>query len=204
MIKLIVFAVVGLVIGLGGGSGVAVMRAKKAVVAARDSTAEKDSTATGEKEPGDATKPHAGEGEEHAAVAAPDSAAVTHAAPTAPDSAVDPKTAPATTVAHAPLTVAPTVSKPLTSKPTPTAAVKPAADTGRGGQTPAAGRISKIFAAMSPKDASRVLEQLEDGDVQTVLVGLNDKQAAAILSGFPPARAAAISRAALRGKKATP
>ena len=183
MIKLIVFAVIGLVIGLGGGTGMAVMRAKKPVVAVLDSAATKDSTADGEKEPGE-KRTHAPESEEHVtAPAAKDSAPVARASAITPDSAVVVKPAPAPAVAHAPVT-------------------KPLPDTGRGAQAPAPGRISKIFAAMSAKDASRVLEQLEDSDVQTVLAGLNDKQAAAILSGFPPARAAAISRAALRGKKA--
>jgi hypothetical protein len=184
VIKLIVFAVIGLVIGLGGGTGVAVMRAKKTVVTLSDSTAKKDSTADGEKEP-EEKRTRAPEGEEHvAAPVAKDSEPVARAVPTPPDSAVV-KPVPVPAVAHAPVT-------------------KPVPDTGRGAQAPAPGRISKIFAAMSAKDASRVLEQLEDSDVQTVLTGLNDKQAAAILSGFPPARAAAISRAALRGKKAGP
>ena len=187
MIKLIVFAVIGLVIGLGGGSGMAVMSARKVAAAARDSTAEKDSTkdstADGEKEPGEA-KAHAPEGETHATtLASADSVLVAHAAPT---------------------TAVQTVPKPEVAKSAAVSATKPATDTGRGAQAPAPGRISKIFAAMSAKDASRVLEQLDDSDVQTVLTGLNDKQAAAILSGFPPARAAAISRAALRGRKVGP
>jgi hypothetical protein len=183
VIKLIVFAVIGLVIGLGGGSGVAIMRASKTVVAVRDSAAVKDSTADGEKQPG-AKSTHAPEGEQHVgAPAAKDSAPIVRAIATAPDSAAVVKPAPAPAVVNAPVT-------------------KPVPDTGRGAQPPAPGRISKIFAAMSARDASRVLEQLEDSDVQAVLAGLNDKQAAAILSGFPPARAAAISRAALRGKKA--
>jgi hypothetical protein len=55
VIKVIVFAVIGLVLGLGGGSGVAVMRAKKVAAAAHDSTAKADSTAK--------TK-HGGEGED--------------------------------------------------------------------------------------------------------------------------------------------
>lgn len=186
MIKLIVFAVIGLVIGLGGGSGVAVMRARKTVVAVPDSAAAKDSTADGEKEPGPKST-HAPDGEQHAtAPAAKDSEPVVRAVTTSHDSAAVAKPGPAPAVVNAPVT-------------------KPVPDTGRGAQAPAApGRISKIFAAMSARDASRVLEQLEDSDVQTVLAGLNDKQAAAILSGFPPARAAAISRVALRGKKAAP
>lgn len=174
MIRVIVFAVIGLVLGLGGGSGVAVMRAKKTAVPTADSTARKDSAGSEEK---------------------PDSsAALAHAEPARHDSV----TAAPPVAPHVP------AAAQAASGPTPTnAAPKPAAaDTSRSGAQ-APGRIAKIFAAMSAKDAARVLQQLDDADVQTVLGGLNDKQAAAILSGFPPERAAAISRAALRGKKGT-
>jgi len=171
VIKVIVFAFIGLVLGLGGGSGFAVMKAKKTLAAVHDGTVKPDSTG-GAKKSGEKAEPN---GEEHEAVAS-------HAK----DST--------TTIPQAPA-VAP---------PTPTvAAGKPAAttDTGKANPAPVPGRIAKIFAAMSPKDAARVLQQMDDTDVQTVLSGLNERQAAAILSGFPAERAAAISRASLRGKK---
>jgi len=204
--KVIVFAVIGLIIGLGGGSGVAVMRAKKAAVVAHDSTAKKDSTVAGEKESGEGAKAPTVEGAEHAVSPAvtptPDSAAaVAHAPIPKADSAVSPATA-APAVAHGPAPALPTAPKVNLSSATTTLPVKPATvDSARKGQAPAPGRISKIFGAMAAKDAARVLEQMDDADVQTVLGGLNDRQAAAILAGFPPARAAAISRAAIRGKK---
>jgi cytoskeletal protein RodZ len=192
--KLIVFAVIGLVVGIGGGSGVAVMRAKKTIAAAADSTAKKDSASVGEKKPGDADKPPKTEGTEPTAAPKVDSTTtVAQVAPAKHDSvAATPSVAP-----HAP-TVAPALPVPATA----IAAARPAGvDTGRAGTPPSPGRIAKIFGAMSSKDAARVLQQLDDSDVQTVLSGLNDKQAAAILAGFPPERAASISRAALRGKK---
>jgi hypothetical protein len=200
--KVIVFAIIGLVIGLGGGSGVAVMRAKKAVVVVQDSTAKKDSTSAG-KQPGEAAKPEAGEGGDHAvspvttpAPATDSAAGPAHAAPAKTDSVAT------AAVAHPPAPALPTVPKPIVPAATTAAAGKPAAgDTARPTAIPTTGRISKIFGAMSSKDAARVLEQMDDADVQTVLGGLNDRQAAAILAGFPPARAAAISRAAIRGKK---
>jgi hypothetical protein len=187
VIRVIVFAVIGLVLGLGGGSGVAVMRAKKTAVQAADSTARKDAAAGEEKHDGE-TKATNPEGAERTAASQDSSTALAHAEPGRRDSvSVTPPAAP-----HAPA-VAQTAPTNGPAKPV-------AADTSRGG-APAPGRIAKIFAAMSAKDAARVLQQLDDADVQTVLGGLNDKQAAAILSGFPPERAAAISRAALRGKK---
>jgi flagellar motility protein MotE (MotC chaperone) len=174
VIKVIIFAVIGLVLGLGGGSGFSIMKAKKAAAAAHDSAAKGDSTLAEKKD----EAPTAGEGKEHASistdVSSADSAAVTARASEQKHEVV-PTPAAAATVAKAPV-----------------------ADSAKPAQP---GRIAKIFAAMSAKDAARVLEKLDDSDVQTVLSGLNDKQAAAILSGFPPERAAAISRAAIRGKK---
>ena len=177
MIKVIIFAVIGLVIGLGGGSGFSIMQAKKAAAAAHDAAAKGDSTLAEKKGEGHEA-PSAAEGKEHASistdVSSADSAAVT-ARTSEQKHEVAPTPAPPATVAKAPV-----------------------ADSAKPAQP---GRIAKIFAAMSAKDAARVLEKLDDSDVQTVLSGLNDKQAAAILSGFPPERAAAISRAAIRGKK---
>ena len=196
MIKVIIFAVIGLVVGLGGGSGFSVMKAKKAAAAAHDSTAKGDSTLAEHKSSGEGHEtPKAGEGKEHASstdVSSADSAAVTsHVAEPKHEAAAAPAAG-----GHEP---APNAVKPVVAPPSAaTVAKAPAADSSKA-STP--GRIAKIFAAMSAKDAARVLEKLDDSDVQTVLSGLNDKQAAAILSGFPAERAAAISRAAIRGKK---
>ena len=188
MIKVIIFAVIGLVVGLGGGSGFSIMKAKKAAAAVHDSTAKGDSTLAEKKGEGHET-PSAGEGKEHASndVSSADSAAVTaHAA--------EPKREPAATPAAGGHEATPNALKPTA----PSVTKAPVVDTTKAAPP---GRIAKIFAAMSAKDAARVLEKLDDSDVQTVLSGLNDKQAAAILSGFPAERAAAISRAAIRGKK---
>ena len=194
MIKVIIFAVIGLVVGLGGGSGFSIMKAKKAAAAAHDSTAKGDSTIAEKKREGHETSA-AGEGKEQASpssdVSSADSAALTaHVAEPKHEGAATPPAGGHETA---------TVTKPPIAAPSAATAAKgPAADSSK---APAPGRIAKIFAAMSAKDAARVLEKLDDSDVQTVLSGLNDKQAAAILSGVPAERAAAISRAAIRGKK---
>lgn len=59
-------------------------------------------------------------------------------------------------------------------------------------------KLAKMYAAMSPKEAARVLEQMDDPEVQAILGELRDRQAAAILSAMAPARAAAITRLAIR------
>jgi flagellar motility protein MotE (MotC chaperone) len=193
VIKVIMLAVIGLVLGLGGGTGFALMRAKKTVAAAVDGGEQKESAKDADEKLVDDARASKAEGAEHAASDTRDSSAsVAHAEPAKRDSV----TAPPSAAPHTPTVAAATSA----ASPQTSAARPPAADTSRAG-APAPGRIAKIFAAMSAKDAARVLQQLDDADVQTVLGGLNDKQAAAILSGFPPERAAAISRAVLRGKK---
>jgi hypothetical protein len=180
VIKVIVFAGIGLVLGLGGGSGVAIMKAKKQLAAAaQDSIMKKDSLALAAKEKADSAK--AGEGEHQPTVAAIPAPGLKHdsTAASAPNAmASDEHAAVPGSTKSAP--ALPDTAKTLASVP---------------------GRIAKIFAAMSAKDAARVLQQMDDADIQTVLAGLNDKQAAAILAGFPVDRAAAISKAAIRGKK---
>ena len=55
-------------------------------------------------------------------------------------------------------------------------------------------RLAKIFSAMAAKDAVKVLDQMTDGDVRAILGMMSDRQAAAILSSMPAARAAAITK----------
>jgi hypothetical protein len=59
-------------------------------------------------------------------------------------------------------------------------------------------RLAKIFGAMSPKDAAKVLDQMSDSDVRAILALMGDRQAASILSAFPASRAASITRGAIK------
>lgn len=61
-------------------------------------------------------------------------------------------------------------------------------------------RLGKIFAAMDPRDAARVLEILDDHEVRAILSHMSDRNAAAILGHFEPARAATLSRVVLGGQ----
>lgn len=65
-------------------------------------------------------------------------------------------------------------------------------------------RIAKIFGAMDPKEAARVLSHMEDDDVRIILSKLSNRQQAAILALFPAERAAAITKESLRGAGAAP
>ena len=60
------------------------------------------------------------------------------------------------------------------------------------------GRLSKIFAAMSSKEAAKVLEQMDDADVVAILGSENDRKAAEILALLPTARAAVISKSVMK------
>ena len=65
-------------------------------------------------------------------------------------------------------------------------------------------RLAKIFAAMSPKDAAKVMDQMPDTDVRSILALMSDRSAAAVLSQFTPARAATITKGASRATGNTP
>ena len=65
-------------------------------------------------------------------------------------------------------------------------------------------RLAKIFAAMSPKDAAKVMEQMPDTDVRSILSLMSDRSAAAVLTQFPPARAATITNGASKTPGKTP
>ncbi len=65
-------------------------------------------------------------------------------------------------------------------------------------------RLAKIFAAMPAKEAAKVLDQMSDKDVRAILGMMNDRQAAAILPLLPPGRAATITRGAAKAPEKTP
>ncbi len=213
--RLILPFAIGLLLGLGGSTGVVVTRAKSAHARAVAEAARKpkpvkpDSTATVD------TASHA------------DSAVVAHNA-TAPADSAKSGAAPATAAAgtrhpmpvdtskHAAVAVA---APPKGAAPTPApVATKPAAAPAPAPNTAAPSllpigpdlqqrRLAKIFGAMQPKEAAQVLEQMEDADVRTILSYLPERQAAAVLGNFSAARAARISsatlRAATRGRTGT-
>ncbi|MDQ8166461.1 MAG: hypothetical protein P3B76_00895 [Gemmatimonadota bacterium] len=221
MKQLIIPIVIGLLAGLGGGTGYSYMRTAAKYVA--DSTHLADSLKANP--PADSA---AAEGE-HGAPAAHDS--------TATDSTGHGMDLPGNHEAAAPMTPADSIraldaarhdaapaadhaapAKPA-AKPAATPAAKPDAKpaaaapavTPKANTTAAAAtvkdasnavmqtalpeqRLAKIFSAMAAKDAAKVLEQMTDTDVRTILGMMSDRQAAAILSTFSASRAAAISR----------
>jgi hypothetical protein len=222
VIKIIVLAVLGLLVGLGGGSAFSVFKAKQGAHAkvVADSVAKAHEEGTKHGTPAEAKDSArvaidsappadlhaqpvgAGTSKSGTATTSPKPAAAAHPPvpqPAATDSAAG-KHAVTAPPAKAP---APWNRAVTTVQPRVTAGA--AKGSAGASATPTIApkaitpdKIAKIFAAMPARDAAKVLEQLEDSDVQQILGALSGKQAAAILQTFPPNRAAAISKAALR------
>ena len=229
MLKLILFAVVGLVVGIGGGSAVSVMKAKQAYAAdvARKAKLVADSLARAEEEGAKAVAHAAGDSTAHDGAGAAGDAAQAAEAAHAAEAAPAAPTAPARGAPHAAASRKPATGDAGAPTATPGAATAARAY-GRATQTveanggaavrsavakspapparplpdaaaaPGMAKVAKIFAAMPPKDAAKVLEQLDDIEVQGVISALAEKQAAAILQNFPAPRAALISKGVLR------
>lgn len=62
-------------------------------------------------------------------------------------------------------------------------------------------RVSKVFTAMDPKQAAKVLEHMTDGDIHIILGYVGPRQAAAILAELNPERVAALSKLAMKPAK---
>jgi hypothetical protein len=221
MKQLIIPIVIGLLAGLGGGTGYSYMRTAAKYVA--DSTHLADSLKANP--PADSA---AADGE-HGAPAAHDSTATDstghgmdlpgnheaaapmtpadsiraldaarHDAAPAADHAAPAKPAakPAAkpeAKAEAKPAAAPPAVNPKANTTAAAATVKDASNSGMQTALPEQ-RLAKIFSAMAAKDAAKVLEQMTDSDVRSILGMMSDRQAAAILSTFSASRAAAISR----------
>lgn len=62
-------------------------------------------------------------------------------------------------------------------------------------------RLAQIFGAMDAADAARVLERLEDDEIRSILVHMASRSAAEILGNLDPARAATLSRSVMEAGK---
>ena len=221
MKQLIIPIVIGLLAGIGGGTGYSYMKASSKYAA--DSTHLADSLKA--HPPADSTSADSTHGEAAHGEAAHDSVpsdSASHGmdAPGShePDVPMTPADSirmldasrrnPKAAAAHAPAT--PSVKTPTPSatdakpmdasatdakaKATSAAAiVKGARDAAMQTALPEQ-RLAKIFSAMAAKDAAKVLDQMTDGDVRTILSMMSDRQAAAVLTSMSAARAAAITK----------
>jgi hypothetical protein len=228
MKQLILPIVIGLLAGLGGGSGYAYMKASAKFVA--------DSTRYAEKAAADSAARDSVVKDSLARLAPPaphddaltnpltpaDSIRALLAAREALSEAGAPHVTPAT-AKHGDATTPPAGgghdAHPPAGKPAPAPAAKPAPAAPSTPETVVAvqgareealldpipeQRLAKIFAAMPAKEAAKVLDQMSDKDVRAILGMMNDRQAAAILPLLPPGRAATITRGAAKAPEKTP
>ena len=210
--KPIILGAIGLFVGLGGGTGVTVLKHKKLQAAVTeagiDSTGHVSSAVAH-----DSTKSAGPASDTVAAHAAPPVPAADSAAHPAdavagvshddaiPSAALAPsKTAEAVHAddkphasAPAPASTVPPLPKVMTAaaiRPAGAAATKPDAAQRAAGFK----QLARIFGSMKAVDAVKVMALMTDEEVEGVLRALGPKQAADMLGEFPKERAAALSR----------
>jgi hypothetical protein len=210
MKRLILPFVIGLVLALGGATGVVVTKARAARKGALAADSVKRAHAPRPKPDSAKTDSaralavagHPGDSATAIPVHAIDSAA--HAAATAA-SATGHATSPALARGPEPVGSASHVTPGAVPAPQP-ANANPAPTLVPPSIVPVAveiqqRRLAKVFGAMDSKEAAKVLVQMDDADVRTILGFLSDRQAAAIMGNFPPDRAALISKATLHAAR---
>jgi len=227
MMRFAIPFLVAFVVATGGASGVIVMRAKAAqqtALAAHADSLTKHLITDSTKKSTEEAAPHPADGAHPASdssatpvettsasgekTVTPENAAGltktleksrTAAMPVAPGPMLPPVAGKTGSIAL-PKEAAPDVAKPKLPGPTTPAtndATVPATSLLLPGS-----RITKIFTAMQPKDAAKVLEQMDESDVVTILTAVGEKRAAQILALLPTPRAAAVSKSVLSGKRA--
>ena len=221
MKQLIIPIVIGLLAGIGGGTGYSYMKASSKYVAdsthladslkahpPADST-QADSThgdAAHDRGPVDSASSHGmdspGSHEPEVPMTPADSIRMVEASRRDPKAAAHAPATPSLKTSTPSLTDAKlTDAKPTDANPadaearaaSAAAVVKGARDAAMQTQLPEQ-RLAKIFSAMAAKDAAKVLDQMTDSDVRTILGMMSDRQAAAVLTSMTATRAAAITK----------
>jgi flagellar motility protein MotE (MotC chaperone) len=114
--------------------------------------------------------------------------------------------APSKMVAPVESTAAPIVTLPKTAGKAATTTQKSAAASPSVATAPDSGveaserRLAKVFTAMEPKQAAKVLEHMADADVQIILGYVGPRQAASIMAELPPERVATLSKRSMQPK----
>ena len=174
--KLVIFGVAAIVLGIAGSSGVLVMTSPKLPVGA-------DSLLAARADSLHRLKPvvHAGTAATATAVHVP--VATVHA-----DSAVTP---PGHTVEAAAVSTHPTVEHVV--PPVPVVAAGPEVPTAAE-QADAYKQVGSILNNMKPVEAARILAYLSDSQVEGLLRSMGPRPSAAMLGQLPPERGAALSK----------
>lgn len=210
--KPVILGVVGLLLGMGGGTGVTMMKNKKLQAQAAEIAAEAEKSGKKAGEHGDST--HAADST-HADSSHADPAAASHAGEGAHEEPAGKNAAiPSAALAPSkPADAAPDAKgehggdhaagapAPVESKMAGKGEVRPAnGPAAKGPATDAATRaagfkqLARIFTTMKAADAVKVMALMTDDEVEGVLRATPPKQTAEMLNQFPQQRAAALSR----------
>jgi len=174
MIRLVIAALAGLLLGIGGGIAASWLRGpavQPPTVLVADSTAAIDSVAVADSAgsaPGD-TACACSADSTSTPIAMRDSTSAAVAAPANATPARD------------------TIADPITA----------VTDSIRAQRE----RLVRIMGAMKPSDAARALVPLDDAQVEAVLFGMSERKAAAILGSFPAERASSLMRSILNRRQ---
>ncbi len=219
--KLVIFAVLGLLLGVGGGSAMTVLKARKgfATFGAQRARIVADSIELASNHVGtpDSTVAPDSAGADSMSVAADSAQTVVASSPPTGRNTAGPS-AHAAPAGHAEtrasMTREPAADNKDATRPRALATVEAHGGTrpgsavvppkpipGAKADTPSTGtvKLGKIFGAMPARDAAKVLEQLNDTEVHEILATLPAKLAGGIMQHLPPARAAAVSKLAMKG-----
>jgi hypothetical protein len=179
---MIIAAVAATAIGIVGGTAFTVVTHEPASVAADSMGSETHESALHEATAAQATDDEPG-------------------ADAAPNNAPEPSPGDADSAA-ADAGAARPAAEPAPVRARPAASPRAAAEEEDDGEN-GADQLARIFTAMQPRDAARVLSQLTDAEIREILTRMGARQAASVLSNMEPERAAILSRTVLDGGRSS-
>ncbi len=225
--KLVVFGAVALLVGLLAGTGVAAFKVKGELLAAHSKESADSSAAAAQASdfgisPEEAFGDDSTSGSEANGLGTDGSVAVT-----VPDTAAPSQTTstPTKSSATKPSQTKPSSTRSSSTSPSSTKGAQSAArDSGGSARTPSAPavdstappassdslaekkplneegakKLAKIFAAMKPADAAKVLSKMSDEEVKAIVMHMAPRVAGQVVGSFEPTRAAALSKIVLQ------
>lgn len=200
--KTVIFIVAGLLLGTLGGTGIGGIKGKAAILAELQTQKAAAESAQHEEPAEDSTQPQPQDEAEGSAEHSQGTGADFEVLdPTESSSSADTQTSMEKdadgAAAHQADLPGEGGPNPVQPKPSPGGTNEGTPEEASAEPEGGTARLARIFGAMKAKDASNVLQNLNDTEVRAILFHLTDRKAAEILGNFEPARAATLSRAVL-------
>lgn len=171
----VIAGIVAFLVFAAAGTGVGVMRAKTAVPADSQAVALVADSA----------------------VAADSASLVPHHADAVGDEAATPSASPSPMPVDLQVGSAAASAASEVAAPAATVAAAPPRQVAEDSAALRTGRIAKLFVAMSPREAAKVLQQMQDHDVLAILGALPERRGGEILALMAPERSASLAKAML-------